>query len=348
MITWNLKSQSADGLISEFELREFRVSWAGKYPPGQGIALGGEDGRALLIDKAGNGDLRATELDEAVNGLAFLNNWMGVSTRDEVRFIDMLGKEFFSVPYGGHGITTGPDGNFVSPLGTTGLLFFKPVQGESSTYPISRPRKRELDYYRVISLNGPNGEAVLACAARREGIVAMAFDAPERLHALTFEALDAIDLCQIENSSLAVAALGKDGAIVICRDVLEDTKKRHRPFAIRFPQFKGTAYRILSAGEILVVFTSQATFFVKGLMAYALQGNGASVTILEQPIKAIDANVIQENKLIVVTSRGFVTLDLRKLNWQEHSQNGHAYRLAEPSALSPVWQGRDVDQLVEA
>ena len=326
------------GLISEFRLGDFRATCVGEFPPGQGVAFGAEDGQILLIDKDERTSRGKTEVDEAINGLAFLPDWIGVSTRNEVRFLDRLRGEFVPVPYGAHGVIVGPDGHFLAPLGTTGLLFFKPMEGGSLPVTISRPRTSELYFYRVISLTGPSGQQVIAAATRRDGIAAMPFDSPERgLHTLTFEALDAIDLCPLGKSSLSVAALGKDGTIMMCRDVVEETLKRRASVTTRFADIRGTAYRVLNAAGNLIVVTSQAIYFIGEMVTNFLQGKAGPVTVLEFPIKAIDACVVNETWLMVLTSRGALRLDLRKLNWGEQREGGQEHRASEPATFSPTW-----------
>lgn len=187
-----LKNQTQDGLISELDLGDFKTSWVGEYSLGQGVAFGGEDGHIRLVNKEGKTiEFPPPETDEAINGLAFLPHWMGISTRNEVCFVDITPGQFPSivrVEYGAHGVIEGPDGHFLAPLGTTGLLFFKPMKEENLPVTISHTRKRDLYFYRVVNLIGPSGQHIIAAATRRDGIAAMLFDSPERgLHTLTFE-----------------------------------------------------------------------------------------------------------------------------------------------------------------
>ncbi len=347
MKTLQLKNQTPDGLISELDLGGFKASWVGEYPSGQGIAFGAEDGRILLVQKDGEivGGLKP-ESEETINGLAFLPGWMGISTRDEVCFVDftsILDPTVVRIPYGSHGVIVGPHGHFLAPLGANGLLSFKPTKVENPPVTISRPPKTDLYFYRVICLIGPTGQHVVAVATRGNGIAAMPFDSPERgIHTLTFEAFDAIDLCPLGPSCLAVAALGKDGTIMMCRDVIEETVKRQASVTTRFADIRGTAYRVLNAMGSLIVFTSQATYFLGEMAENFLHGKTGPVTILEFPIKAVDANIVNEHWLMIVTARGVLRLDLRLLNWSEQHQNGREHRVRDLTPLSPIWQGTAV------
>jgi len=89
-------------------------------------------------------------------------------------------------------------------------------------------------------------------------------------------------------------------------------------------------------------------YFLGEMVTDFLQGKTGPVTILEFPIKAIDANIVNEHWLMIVLSRGVVKLDLRRLNWSKQGENGHKHCVRELTPLSPVWQGRDVEQLVGA
>ena len=348
MTNLEIKNQSPDGLVSELELGDFKASWVGEYPLGNGVAFGGEDGRILLVNQDGtiSGHAKA-DTNEAINGLAFLPGWMGISTRNEVQFVDVPRGECVPVPYGAHGVVVGPDEQFVSPLGTVGLLFFKPAKEEKLPVTIRRPRNATLNSYRAILLKGPNGQNVVATATRKDGIAAMPFDSSNRgIHTLTYETFDAIDLCSLAPSSFAVAVLGKDGAIMMCRDVIEETLKKQASVTTRFADIRGTAYRILNAKGTLVVLTSQAIFFLGDMATNFLLRKPGPVTILEFPIKAIDANIVNEHWLMIVTSRGVLKMDLRKLNWGEERENGFSHRLRQQANFLPAWQGREVEQLV--
>ncbi len=336
---------------------DFRPSWAGEFLLGQGVAFGAEDGQILIVEKDGR-KLRAdppllpgAETAEAVNGLAFIGNWMGVSTRSDVIFADLPRQEVVRAHYGGHGVIVGPDGHFVAPLGAAGLLFFKPMEGADLPVTIRRPRSSDLYFYRVTSLAGQNGQHVVVAATRRDGIAAMPFDSTERgLHTLTFESFDAIDVCPLDKLSLAVAALGKDGTIVMCRDVIGETPRTQTSDAVKFPDIRGTAYRILNSGGSLVVFTSQATYFLRDMAARFLQGdfsNGKTsrVTTLAFPIKAIDANIVDEDWLMIITSRRVLTMDLRKFDWGRQRGSGREEQAGQPITFSPAWHVHD-DQLV--
>jgi len=346
---FKLKNTTPDGLISELDLGDFTATWVGEFPPGHGVAFGAEDGQILLVNKDGEMSRGTTETDEAINGLAFMPTWMGVSTRNEVHFVDMPRGEFVPVRYGAHGVIVGPDGYFLAPLGTTGLLFFKPMKGQNLPVTISHPRNGDVNFYRVVSLTGPSGQQVIAAATRRNGIAAMPFDSPERgLHTLTFDALDAIDLCPLGKSSLSVAALGRDGTITMCRDVIEETLARQASVTTRLPDIRGTAYRILNATGDLIVVTSQAIYFLREMATNFLKRKTGPVTVLKFPIKAIDANIVNDSWLMIVTSRGVLRLDLRRLNWGQQRPSGQERRVSELPILSPAWKGQNVEQLVGA
>ena len=59
------------------------------------------------------------------------------------------------------------------------------------------------------------------------------------LHTLTFEAFDAIDLCSLGLVlSFGCRALGKDGTIMMCRDVIEETLNKRASVTTRYAAIK--------------------------------------------------------------------------------------------------------------
>src|SRR5204862_5036349 len=121
-------------LISSMQFEGFEVSWAGRAPGKPAFCFGSEDGRFLFTDSNGvalykpdTGSLSG----EAINGLAFVQRWIAVSTRNEVTLWTLPQhdgekprKMEFST--GAHDVISGTSGCFFAPLGLAGFLFFRP------------------------------------------------------------------------------------------------------------------------------------------------------------------------------------------------------------------------------
>ena len=91
--------------------------------------------------------------------------------------------------------------------------------------------------------------------------------------------LDIIDTCSLENS-LAVAALGKDGTILVFRDILKDRK----PHLTKFKTIHGTAYRILHSRGHLFVLTSKG-FYVLANLASSILAGAISENLFADPTR---------------------------------------------------------------
>ena len=79
-----------DGFFHTFDLPDFAVSWAGANPFGDGFCFGSETGQLVLTDIRGRQIIAlgtATESNEAVNGVAFSQGWLAVTTRADVNLI---------------------------------------------------------------------------------------------------------------------------------------------------------------------------------------------------------------------------------------------------------------------
>src|SRR5207302_10296307 len=89
--------------VSEIRIPGFEISWAGQDPWNRGFCFGSEDGRIKFtkVDSlAGQGPFSAADSGEAINGVAFTNDVMAVSTRSEVAFWSIPYSEKASIRFG--------------------------------------------------------------------------------------------------------------------------------------------------------------------------------------------------------------------------------------------------------
>src|SRR5436309_1865580 len=111
-------------LISAIRFEDFEVSWAGASSlDNSTFCFGSEDGRLLWTDP--NGEFRmnlpsGTESAEAVNGVAFIPNWLCVTSRSQVNLITVpqnLEEQplLAHFPLGAHGVISGSSGYFFAP-----------------------------------------------------------------------------------------------------------------------------------------------------------------------------------------------------------------------------------------
>src|SRR5205085_5417210 len=204
-----------------------------------------EDGRET------HDPLKASATAEAINGVACINRWLTVSTRETVTFWNLPSEkrklDCVICPHGAHGVIATSSGSFLAPLGRTGIMAIRPPLDPSHAVTVIGGEAEGMSFYRLVSLRSQDGSEVLACAARFGGVAATEFRwdrDSQKLSTATFPGLDVVDVCAIGSDprSLAVAAVGRDGTIVLTRDALHDK----RPITLKFETVQGTAYRLLS------------------------------------------------------------------------------------------------------
>jgi len=286
----------------------FDVCWAGSHPFEPGFCFGSTDGRLLLTDETGQalGDVvKSSASGEAINGVASWQDWVSISTRAEVTF-DCVGprKTRLMFDVGSHGVIATKSGYFLAPLGPSGLMTLKPQAGApNQAVDIINPSAGQAYFYRVICLRAPDGGEVLAFAHRTSGLGAMLFTGSEDhpLNEISYAGLDVIDVCAVPRADapLAVAAVGKDGTLILSRDALHD---KH-PVTMRFEQVQGAAYRLLSARGHLFLLTSQALYLMFGLAERFLSREPVTKSpapVAVVPMEAVDANLYQDEWLLTV------------------------------------------------
>jgi hypothetical protein len=158
--------------------------------------------------------------------------------------------------------------------------------------------------YRVIVLPSQNGEEVVACAARLGGIVAGTFSIAHEANTMRtarFKNLDLVDICPLspESDSLAVAALARDGSLILFRDVLADKT----PITLKFQSVKGVAYRIISHRGDIYVLTSKGLYVLANLGKLFHNeelSEGLATPIMPLELTPVDMNPAWARWLLVV------------------------------------------------
>jgi hypothetical protein len=116
-----------------------------------------------------------------------------------------------------------------------------------------------------------------------------------------FDKVDVIDICPLcsEGDSLAVAVLGRDGSLILCRDVLNDRRTK----TCKFHTIKGVAYRILSHLGDIYVLTNRGLYVLGQLGSRFLNGDtmvGVTTPVMPLELAAIDMNLVWGRWLLVV------------------------------------------------
>jgi hypothetical protein len=349
-----LPSTNGSALPTLIRFPDFNVSWAGEGPHTGWLCFGSEDGKLRMTTTEGLvGDVQslAVESNEAINGAAFLGRFWAMSTRSEVVLFtrpatkdEKYKRAVF--PAGAHGVIATSAGQFVAPLGRTGLLVWKPELGDEQHPKIRRAIGEHFyNFYRVLSLNAASRSELLVCATRSGGVTVTPISplsGETEINSYTFPGQDVIDVCALDTGSggLAVAALGCDCTLVFFRDVQRD----NRPITLKFNGVQGTAYNLLSARGHLFLLTSRGLYVLRGLAKRFLNGepvDSQPTAVSEIPLEAVDANLVHDRWLLVVMADHTLLYDVEQLVGPE--SDGAEYRNGQsivPTAQTPTWQSR--------
>jgi hypothetical protein len=298
-----------------FEIPNFKVSWAG--PASAFLAYGSEDGGLrFFID--GNGQIdgfeKVSPSGEAINGLAWLGRWLAVSTRrdiflfrDQFKFIPGGAPRTALLPIGAHGVISTPGGYFMAPMGQRGLMAVKPTDSDQDNVFLLNDNETDIYFYRSIALRHTSDADVIVSAARRSGIIAGILPHDLTTHIATTISpnnVDVVDVCSL-GDGLAVAALGRDGTLILFRDIINDKT----PYNFKFKRFAGTGYRLLYSRGHIFVLTTKALYMVADIAKRVKSGepqDDRETQILTMPMNAIDANLYEDKYVLVVNEQSNV------------------------------------------
>lgn len=339
----------------------FEVCWAGSHslppPLSDGLCFGSLDGRILFTDEEGSPlqqPGKGSHSQEAINGVACLGTWVVATTRQEVNFWPLPGtpgghQSGFVFPYGAHDVATTPSGYFLASLGRNGILVEQPPFKPESGATVHCADNPGFYAYRVISLQSQTGAEVLVCACRLGGIAAGEFSGAHQKQPMTtamFKGVDVVDICTLAPGvqSLAVAALGRDGTLILSQDVLQDKK----PLTMRFQTVKGVAYRVLSCRGDIYLLTSKGMYVLGKLASRFLAKElrrGITTPVLPLAVEAVDANLVANRWLLVVTVNEVRKFDADWIHQSVPEQLAHSeVQEFQEMALNPNWERSDIKQ----
>jgi hypothetical protein len=323
---------------------EFDVCWAGANPLSAGLCFGSTDGKVMFANQQG----LPTRIGEgsasgaAINGVARAGVWIGVSTRQEVNFYSAEEKQSGFVPFGAHEIRA--EGRYlIAPLGRNGIMVMDPPhQAKALIEP-----KMGLYAYRLATTRSQSGTVILACAARSGGIFTGTFIGPQTmtLKMATFPGFDAVDICPLDpgSDSRGFAALGKDGTLVLFRDVLANTTNS---ITMKFKSVQGVAYRMLCSYGDIHLLTSKGWYVLGELAGRFLRGElvkGVTTPVTVTPMEVVDANLVDYRWLLVVVPGAVVRIDLADVHRQVLAKIGDAEGQESPETNGGNWQRKDVE-----
>lgn len=337
------------GLFTHFPFpSDFAVSWAGSGPSPADFCLGSEDGRILFTGESflalcspGKGSISG----EAINGVAFSGEYIAVTTRADFTIgkpqFDRTTNKVVNLPCGAHGVVSTPSGCFALAMGRKGIGLIRADSMPGDAIGILASGKEEVCVHRVIAQRGRNEKDLLVCAAGRGGIGITEVrwgDKTVDMRVAGFKGVDVVDVCAVDSEpqTPAVAAVGRDGTLIVVRDAFHERTAA----CIKFKATKGTAYRLLSRGEDLFLLTSHALYVVKQLAARLASGPSdetLAADIMTFPLEAVDANIAHDRWLLVLTADEILKGDLDLIEHRTPA-GPSSHEVQAPQDLSPVWQ----------
>jgi hypothetical protein len=318
------------------------ITWAGECAWTDGYCFGTESGRVFFYKKVGR-DL-VLEFDEvlaedAINGIAFFNEFIGVSTRSEViahrRTSGCRFELLVAGPGGAHGIVATPSGRFLAPMGPEGLFCLDVPLSDAPRPWNERITDVPLNYYALTCLGNVEGKEVLACAGRTDGLLRIQFENEDQqslITRLTAPGIDFVDVCSLGSgrSPFAIAALCRDQSVILVRDLLTDDQ----PQTLRLNGIRGTPYSIRCAlGHLFVLTSTHVTVFPNLVRWY--QGGeriDPPLNYRQRSVEADDMFVARDIELLVLTDGGVDIDDIPKLVGLAVPSNE-----ARPQSTIPDW-----------
>jgi len=304
------------GPYRSFNIPGEEITWAGECPWNDRYCFGTESGKVVFLvgSDAGQPELATESVsNEAVNDVAFWKNLVGITTRSEVQvYRGPLSEAGLSLvgglPSGAHGIVATPRGRLLAPMGIEGLFCFDGARASQSQGWIDRPAQGVRNYYKVVYLGESDGNEILACATRTDGLARIELDATNtsRAVSLTAPSVDLIDVCPLRSEEwpFAVAGLSLDRSLVFVRDILGLSEEN--PRRLRFDGLRGTPYSLLYAVGHILLLTSAEIVIFPDLASRFLAGEALDhpVAAYHSPVQAVEAFIASESYLMVVTGEG--------------------------------------------
>ncbi len=302
-----MNSRPSEGLVLRFEEDEATSVCEGPSP---GILCFGTESGKVVFHNLQTGTREEHKLTgDAINGIAFWDDVIGVSTRSEVSFhcrqqsgdsVKLVART--RVTRGSHGILATPSGCFVCPAGTDGLLCFDPAKKRGRDLWFDRAGDRSLNLYKLIYIGHRDGEEIVGCAARSDGLSTIALQAkPTHNQVMGWSSpdLDIVDVCSLCNPKFpfAFVGLGLDRSLVLVRDPFVDEAPRR----LLLQGIEGTPYAIQRARDSFFILTSKELFLFPDASAYLEDERPVSSRpYYSVALHASDIQVIENDWLAVI------------------------------------------------
>ena len=309
----------------EIVLPDFDTSHVVERPGSPVYCLGSDDGRIGLLSADGLedvGPVSITDSGEAINGIAFSEGLIAVSTRDELILTNTGTKieglfDRLVFPIGSHGVASRPGGGFVATMGRNGLVLMGRNRDLSYSVHAWKPAGTPINAYKVVSVFDPVRGEVLACASRGIGLIGLPVARDGSLgtgaRILRPNGVDFVDVTSLGSREYpyAVIALGLDCSIHFVRDPSTGGKAKH----LHMAETGERGYRILSAKGHIFLLTSKQLTIIPNLASQLLEGEEIELplTARKLEVEAVDMTVTSDGFVLIVMPNSIRRVEIAKL-----------------------------------
>lgn len=283
------------------------ISWIGKCPWTQGVCIGTDTGEVLFPDPISAAETQGNMAGvfaaiEAVNGVAFSGDFIGVSTIGEIAIgerSEFGHKTRHTFDRGAHGIIAAAHGGFFACLGDDGVLFIDPNKNQTTPLQIS---SFPTYFYKIASIHVNDRYETFIAAMGDHGLLNFShgpagFDNKCRI--FQGNKIDFIDVCSIANSNypFAFAALGNAGKLILCKDI-----KTQNASHFDFGFTHHTAYEMRYAQGALFLLFDDRMVIIRDLVQRFLNDVDLDKPhdIIEIPVDASDIFVVDDSLWLLV------------------------------------------------
>jgi hypothetical protein len=304
------------------QIENDEITWAGECPWTGSYGIGTARGRVVCYKEVGGvltPEFDETLADDAINGIAYWSDFIGISTRSEVfvhrRIPNRPIERLVAGPGGAHGILATPTGQFLAPMGIKGLFCVDVSKSANFRAWTEGVDGVPINLYGLTRLGNAAGTEVLACAGRIDGLMRIQFDPGAQssdVSRLTASGIDFVDVCSLRSDACpyALAALCLDRSVVLVRDFHKDQE----PQTLHPDQIRGTPYSIRCALGHLFILTSQHVTMLPNLAQWFLGEIVAPAQgFLQRSVQADEIFTAYDHELLVLTDDGLEIDDISQL-----------------------------------
>ena len=314
-----------------------QVTWAGEFPwsfegdplQPKHLCFGTDEGSIYIIDREGKtlDSSKAPQNLESINGVAFTESMMAVSTPAEIlvsmRPTPQAESRSVLFEQGAHGVIATGRGGFLAPMGLKGVMHLRKLSEEVVLRNDFRPVDFDIYFYKMayVGVTG-EGTEIVACAARRHGLLTVSIDSegkPGRIgmnkgqSADGTQEIDIVDVCPLPSDEypFAVVALGIDNTLHFTFDIRHENPS----IELRLQEMRGTGYTLVAGRGHLFVLTSEEFYILPGLGARFLRKEHfrTKVPVFRHPIAALDCSLAYGELILLIREGAVAVFEIGKL-----------------------------------